>query len=101
MFSESQTASESVTPSVEPVASIPPSRPEKRTVQKKAVCIDDDLPEETASGGFDEAALAALEAETKNRGKPAESAPVLQQKKGDAIPHAREHKSKVLMDGGE
>ena len=101
VFSESQTASESVTPSVEPATSISLSRPERRTVQKKAVCIDDDLPEETASGGFDEAALAALEAETKNRGKPAESAPVLQQKKGDAIPHAREHKSKVLMDGGE
>lgn len=100
VFSESQPAVEPEPKAATPVAK-PPVQSEKRTVQKKAVCVDDDLPEMTETGGLDESALAEIEAEMKNRDKPEESAPAPQQKKRDTIPHAREHKSKVLMDGGE
>ncbi len=101
VFSESRSSADPESKASTPVVSTPSVQTVRRPVQKKAVCVDDDLPEETESGGFNVDGLAELEAETRNKGKPVEPAPVSQQKKGDTMPHARGHKSKVLMDGGE
>lgn len=103
VFAESKTVSETVTPAVKPAAPPPPPQVERRPVQKKAVCIDDDLPDVKESGGLNEAELAQIEAELENKGKPVATAPAPapQPKKGDVMTHARGHKSKVLMDGGE
>ncbi len=101
VFSESRSAAAPEPEASTPVGSTPSVQTVRRPVQKKAVCVDDDLPEETESVGFDVDGLAELEAETQSKGKPVEPASVPQQNKGDTMPHARGHKSKVLMDGGE
>lgn len=101
VFSESQPVADPEPKTSTPAVLKSHAQPERRPVQKKAICVDDDLPEETESGGLDESGLAALEAEMKNKGKSVGPVPVPQQKKEDVITHARGHKSKVLMDGGE
>ena len=69
-------------------------------VNKKAVCVDDEIPENEESGGFNADGLNAYEEETKRRTKPISQGSSLPKKQKETPPH-RDHKSRVLMDGGE
>lgn len=69
-------------------------------VNKKAVCIDDEDSESEESGGFNIDGLNEYEEESKRRSKPIAQATSIPKKQNDTPPH-RDHKSRVLMDGGE
>lgn len=90
---------------IEEKTSQPPEQPARvpKEVKKKAVCIDDDVPEEAFSGGgINEDALAEYEAQLPgNNRSTSPPPPPPKRSDGDVLNHSRGHTSKVLTDGGE